>query len=142
MYWFSIERHAAKERGAKLYRSLIEVKVRETKLTARLSRARTALAARRMRMPVGPDCDPSTQEKVSRWTDNRGTEEHGAFSAWCLYHLFDIEEDNAFNQSDMLVQGDAGLDGWCFGRGRAYPTLPDRARTCPQNQLPTGGPIP
>jgi hypothetical protein len=42
-YWFSIERHAAKERGAELFGVLIELEERETKLTGRLARARRAL---------------------------------------------------------------------------------------------------
>ncbi|ODQ99167.1 hypothetical protein BST27_00665 [Mycobacterium intermedium] len=33
-----------------------------------------------------------------------------------MHFLFDVEDDDAFNQTDTLSQGDAGLDGWYFDR--------------------------
>ncbi|BBX63201.1 hypothetical protein MSAS_23750 [Mycobacterium saskatchewanense] len=65
-------------------------------------------------MAVGPDFVPWMQQQVGEWADKYGVDGRRAFPAWCLHFLFDVEDDDAFNQTDTLTQGDAGLDGWYF----------------------------
>ncbi|MEU5844588.1 AIPR family protein, partial [Rhodococcus sp. NPDC047139] len=40
--------------------------------------------------------------------------DHRAFPAWAFTFLFDLDDDQAFNATDTLTQGDAGIDGWYF----------------------------
>lgn len=56
------------------------------------------------------------QAEVSAWADRYGVAAHRAFPAWALNLLFDMEDDDAFIQSDTLQQGDAGVDGWLYDR--------------------------
>ncbi|GAB2646745.1 AIPR family protein [Kribbella swartbergensis] len=67
-------------------------------------------------MPVGPDFVPWMQGQVERWADRYGTDARRAFPAWCLNFIFDVDDDDAFVQTDTLTQGDAGLDGWYLNR--------------------------
>jgi hypothetical protein len=64
---------------------------------------------------VSPDFVSWMASEVERWADHYGgVTKRRAFQAWVLHFLFDVEDDDAFNQSDTLSQGDAGLDGWYF----------------------------
>ena len=63
-------------------------------------------------MPVGPEFVPWMNAEVAEWADRYACPPHRAFPAWALNFIFDVEDDDAFNQTDTLTQGDAGLDGW------------------------------
>lgn len=67
-------------------------------------------------MAVGKEFVPWMQSQVSQWADRYGTQPRRAFPAWALSFIFEVEDDDAFNQTDTLTQGDAGLDGWYFDR--------------------------
>lgn len=67
-------------------------------------------------MHVGPDFVPWLSKQVSTWADRYGCDARRAFPAWCLNFLFELEDDDAFNQTDTLTQGDAGLDGWYYDK--------------------------
>jgi hypothetical protein len=65
---------------------------------------------------VGPDFVPWMRQQVDEWSDKYDVNARRAFPAWALHFLFDVDDDDAFNQTDTLTQGDAGLDGWYFDR--------------------------
>ncbi|HJQ02951.1 MAG TPA: AIPR family protein [Jatrophihabitans sp.] len=67
-------------------------------------------------MAVAPDFVPWMRQQVIEWADKYGVDVRRAFPAWCLHFLFEVEEDDAFTQTDTLSQGDAGLDGWYYDR--------------------------
>lgn len=56
------------------------------------------------------------RDEVDEWADRYGCQPHRAFPAWAMAFVFDVSDDDAFNQTDTLSQGDAGLDGWHFDR--------------------------
>jgi hypothetical protein len=65
---------------------------------------------------VGPDFVSWVTQRVAEWSDRYAVKPHRAFPAWALHFLFDVDDDDAFNQTDTLTQGDAGLDGWYYDR--------------------------
>lgn len=67
-------------------------------------------------MAIGPDFVPWLKSEVDSWADKYGCLPQRAFPAWSLHFLFEVEDDDAFNQTDTLTQGDAGIDGWHFDR--------------------------
>jgi len=72
-------------------------------------------------VPVSPDFVPWMMNEIKDWADRYGTDQHHAFPAWALSFVFDVEDDAAFNQTETLSQGDAGLDGWHYDRdGRVF----------------------
>lgn len=67
-------------------------------------------------MAVAPDFVPWMQSEVKQWADRYGCDERRAFPAWAFNFVLEVEDDDAYNQTDTLTQGDAGLDGWHFDR--------------------------
>ncbi|HEV2890292.1 MAG TPA: AIPR family protein [Frankiaceae bacterium] len=67
-------------------------------------------------MAVPPDFVPWMQDQVAQWADRYGCNARRAFPAWALNFVLEVEEDDAFNQTETLSQGDAGLDGWYYDR--------------------------
>jgi hypothetical protein len=67
-------------------------------------------------MAVPPDFVPWMQDQVAQWADRYGCNARRAFPAWALNFVLEVEDDDAFNQTDTLSQGDAGLDGWHYDR--------------------------
>jgi hypothetical protein len=67
-------------------------------------------------MAVPPDFVPWMQDQVTQWADRYGCNPRRAFPAWALGFVLEVEDDDAFNQTDTLSQGDAGLDGWHYDR--------------------------
>ena len=67
-------------------------------------------------MSVPPDFVPWMQDQVIQWADRYGCDNRRAFPAWALNFALEVEDDDAFNQTDTLSQGDAGLDGWHYDR--------------------------
>jgi hypothetical protein len=65
---------------------------------------------------IGPDFVPWMRKQVDEWSDKYDVNARRAFPAWALHFLFDVDDDDAFNQTDTLTQGDAGLDGWHYDR--------------------------
>ncbi|MDJ0427292.1 hypothetical protein J2W54_004736 [Rhodococcus fascians] len=49
---------------------------------------------------------------VGRLAERYGVPDHRAFPVWGMTHIFDVEEDTAFNETDTLSIGDGGIDGW------------------------------
>ncbi|MBF9328411.1 MULTISPECIES: AIPR family protein [Mycobacteroides] len=91
-------------------------------------------------MAVGPDFVPWMRQQVGEWADKYGVESRRAFPAWCLNFLFDVEDDDAFNQTDTLTQGDAGLDGWYFDRdGGVFHLVQAKYLDDPSSGQVTGG---
>lgn len=91
-------------------------------------------------MAVSPDFVPWMQQQVNEWSDMYGVDRHRAFPAWCLSFLFDVGDDDAFNQTDTLSQGDAGLDGWYFDRdGDVFHLLQAKYLDDPMNGQVPGG---
>lgn len=64
----------------------------------------------------GPDFVSWIAQEVADWSDRYAVNPRRAFPAWALHFLFDVDDDDAFNQTDTLTQGDAGLDGWYYDR--------------------------
>lgn len=54
------------------------------------------------------------QREVEDWADRYNCAAHRAFPAWALNFIFDLSDDDAYNQSETLSQGDAGLDGYFY----------------------------
>lgn len=67
-------------------------------------------------MPLSPNFIQWMTAEVSTWADRYGCEPHRAFPAWAVSFIFDVEDDDAFNQTETLAQGDAGIDGWFYDR--------------------------
>ncbi|MDA8310879.1 MAG: hypothetical protein M0Z46_09745 [Actinomycetota bacterium] len=67
-------------------------------------------------MPVGADFIGWMRNQVAQWADRYNTDPRRAFPAWALNFIFEVEDDDAYIQTDTLTQGDAGLDGWYFDR--------------------------
>jgi len=67
-------------------------------------------------MPVGEDFIGWMKNQVAQWADRYNTNPRRAFPAWALNFIFEVEDDDAYNQTDTLSRGDAGLDGWYFDR--------------------------
>ncbi|MHB8671297.1 MAG: hypothetical protein ACYDAD_12220 [Acidimicrobiales bacterium] len=65
-------------------------------------------------MPLSPEFVPWMTSEVNEWADKYACHARRAFPAWALNFIFDVEEDDTFNQTDTLTQGDAGLDGWYY----------------------------
>lgn len=67
-------------------------------------------------MPAGADFIGWMKNQVGQWADRYNTNARRAFPAWALNFTFEVDDDDAYNQTDTLTQGDAGLDGWYFDR--------------------------
>ena len=67
-------------------------------------------------MPVNPDFVSWMTTEVKTWADRYNCQDNRAFPAWALNFIFEVDDDDAFNQTDTLKRGDAGLDGWFFDK--------------------------
>ncbi|MFB4294844.1 AIPR family protein [Nonomuraea sp. ATR24] len=67
-------------------------------------------------MDVTADYVEWMQAQVNRLADNYNVEKDRAFAAWSITYALEAEDDDAFNQSDTLQRGDAGIDGWHYDR--------------------------
>lgn len=91
-------------------------------------------------MAVSPDFVPWMHQQVGEWADKYGVDSRRAFPAWCLNFLFDVDDDDAFNQSDTLTQGDAGLDGWYYDKtGGVFHLMQAKYLTDPVSGQVSGG---
>jgi hypothetical protein len=54
------------------------------------------------------------KNQVAEVASKYGVADHRAFPSWALSFLYEMDADDAFNQTDTLSQGDAGIDGWYF----------------------------
>eukprot|EP01031_Cornospumella_fuschlensis_P024067 gene24067-29119_t len=67
-------------------------------------------------MAIAPDFSEWFIRQVTNFADDYGCEPERAFPAWALKFIHDTEADFAYNQTDTLSQGDAGLDGWYYDK--------------------------
>ncbi|MEV4249545.1 hypothetical protein AB0J63_39790 [Streptosporangium canum] len=67
-------------------------------------------------MDISADYVEWMQAQVSKFADNYDVEKDRAFAAWAINYVLEVEDDDAFNQSDTLQRGDAGIDGWHYDR--------------------------
>lgn len=89
---------------------------------------------------VSPDFIPWMTAEVATWADRYGCEPHRAFPAWAVSFIFDVEDDDAFNQTETLAQGDAGIDGWYYDRtGLVFHLIQAKYLNDPVNGLVSPG---
>lgn len=67
-------------------------------------------------MEVTTDYVEWMQTQVRKFADNYNVKIDRAFAAWAINYALEVEDDDAFNQSDTLQRGDAGIDGWHYDR--------------------------
>ncbi|MEO3781740.1 AIPR family protein [Actinocorallia sp. B10E7] len=65
-------------------------------------------------MEISADYLSWMRDQVNRVADNYDVTSDRAFAAWAIHYALEVAEDDAFNQSDTLQRGDAGIDGWHY----------------------------
>lgn len=79
------------------------------------------------------------KKQVSEVASKYGVPDHRAFPAWALAFLFEMDADDAFNQTDTLSQGDAGIDGWYFDQSAGvFHIVQAKYLSDPERSVPTG----
>lgn len=65
---------------------------------------------------IAPDFLPWLESEIKSFADDFGCSQERAFPAWTMKFIHEIDEDTAFNQTDTLSNGDAGIDGWFYDK--------------------------
>ncbi len=71
-------------------------------------------------MAINPTFLEWFRSEIDRVADDRAVDARRAFPAWCLEFVYEVDADGAFDQSDTLSQGDAGIDGWRYEEGGRF----------------------
>lgn len=65
-------------------------------------------------MSITPEFVPWMLSEVKEISGHYSCADNRAFPVWVLKFVFDLDQSEAFDKTDTLTQGDAGLDGWFF----------------------------
>jgi hypothetical protein len=74
-----------------------------------------------MQTPIQPLIEWANNQ-IANYMSQFGTitNKQNAFAAWILGYIHLLEDDDAFNQSDTLSQGDLGCDGYHYGEDDSF----------------------